>query len=81
MGVLQYYVNFQSSLRSLIVICDSLIRGDQGPPNFCLHRVARMLRPALVVENGTRKLEYGLLFAFCSNMAVLSVCEIFSVKE
>ena len=47
MGVLQYYVNFQSSLRSLIVICDSLIRGDQGPPNYCLHRVARMLRPAL----------------------------------
>jgi len=23
--------------------------GDQGPPNFCLHRVARMLRPALSV--------------------------------
>jgi len=21
--------------------------GDQGPPNYCLHRVARMLRPAL----------------------------------
>ena len=39
-----YYVNFQSSL---IVIC-----GDQGPPNFCLHRAARMLRPALLVANG-----------------------------
>ena len=32
------------------MICDSLIRGDQGPPNFYLHRVARMLRPALVMH-------------------------------
>ena len=23
-----------------------MICGDQGPPNFCLHRAARMLRPA-----------------------------------
>jgi len=36
-----YYVNVQSSL---IVIC-----GDQGPPNFCVHRAARMLRRALGV--------------------------------
>ena len=46
MDLLQYYVNFQSSLTT-VTDCDSLIRGDQGPPNFCLHRVARMLRPAL----------------------------------
>ena len=45
MCVLQYYVNFQSS--HTVTDCDSLIRGDQRPPNFCLHRVARMLRPAL----------------------------------
>ena len=32
------YVNFQSSL---IVIC------GPGPPNFCLHWAARMLRPTL----------------------------------
>ena len=37
-----YYVNFQSSL---IVIC-----GDQGPPNFCLHGAASMLRPALKIN-------------------------------
>jgi len=31
--------------KSLIVIC-----GDQGPPNFCLHGAARMLRPALKIN-------------------------------
>jgi len=25
--------------------------GDQGPPNYCLHRVARMLRPALTTDS------------------------------
>ena len=37
------------SIVTTVTDCDSLIRGDQGPPNFCLHRVARMLRPALVI--------------------------------
>jgi len=37
-----YYVNFQSSL---IVIC-----GGQVPPNFSLHRAARMLKPALGIS-------------------------------
>ena len=36
-----------TTIVTTVTDCDSLIRGDQGPPNFCLHRVARMLRPAL----------------------------------
>jgi len=36
MGILQ---------SSLIVSC-----GNQGPPNFCLHTAARMLRPALLTS-------------------------------
>ena len=38
-----------TTIVTTVTDCDSLIRGDQGPPNFCLHRVARMLRPALHV--------------------------------
>lgn len=53
MGVLQYYVKLSNSIVTTVTDCNSLIRGDQGPPNFCLHRVARMLRPALIMGFGT----------------------------